>query len=178
MSTRKREKKKDEQIKCLQERVSFLENKNGEIEQQVNRQEQYSRRNCLLIHGIEERRQEVTDEVVIQTITLEMHIDPDVEDIDRTHRIGAISENKGKKRLKGKNLSITESLSKLRMRKLKTARDEYGFRNVWTVDGKILYKVNDTLDKKPAVYSHLCAYNRRLSYARKNLFCQRSFAFV
>ena len=30
-------KKKDEQIKCLS--VSFLENKNGEIEQQINRQE-------------------------------------------------------------------------------------------------------------------------------------------
>ena len=58
-------KKKDKQIKCLQEHVSFLENKNGEIEQQIDRQEQYSRRNCLLIHDIEERRHEVTDELVI-----------------------------------------------------------------------------------------------------------------
>ena len=63
-------KKKDQQIKCLQEHVSFLENKNGEIEQQIDRQEQYSRRNYLLIHGIEERRHEVTDEVVIQTMEL------------------------------------------------------------------------------------------------------------
>ena len=79
------------------------------------------------------RRHEVTDEVVIQTIKLEMDIDMYVKDIDRTHRIGAKSENKRrpiivkfaryserrKKRLKGKNLSITESLTKLRMRKLK-----------------------------------------------------------
>ena len=64
MNTRKRE-KKDEQIKCFQERVSFLENKNGEIEQQIDRQKQYSRRNCLLIHSIEERRHEVTDELVM-----------------------------------------------------------------------------------------------------------------
>ena len=42
MITKKREKKKDEQIKCFQERVSFLENKNGEIEQQIDRQQQYS----------------------------------------------------------------------------------------------------------------------------------------
>ena len=76
------------------ERVSFLENKNGEIEQQIDRQEQYSRRNYLLIHGIEERRHEVTDEVVIQTIKSEMDIDLDVKDIDRTHRIGAKSKNK------------------------------------------------------------------------------------
>ena len=33
-------KKKDEQIKYLQERVSFLGNKNGKIEQQIDRQEQ------------------------------------------------------------------------------------------------------------------------------------------
>ena len=164
-------KKKDEQIKCLQERMSFLENKNGEIEQQIDRQEQYSRRNYLLIHGIEERRHEVTDEVVIRTIKSEMDIDIDVKDIDRTHRIGAKSENKrrpitvkfgrylerrkvfnSKKRLKSKNLSITERLIKLRTRKLKAARDKYGFRNIWTVDGKILYKVDDTPDSKPAVY--------------------------
>ena len=67
---------------------------NGEIEQQIDRQEQYPRRNCLLIHGIEERRHEVTDEVVIQTIKSEMDIDLDVKDIDRTHRIGAKSKNK------------------------------------------------------------------------------------
>ena len=68
--------------------------KNGEIEQQIDRQEQYSRRNCLLIHGIEERRYEVTGEVVIQTIKSEMDIDLNVKNIDWTHLIGAKSENK------------------------------------------------------------------------------------
>ena len=87
-------KKKDEQIKCLQKRVSFLEKKNGEIEQQIDRQEQCSRKNCLLIHGIEERRHGVTDKLVIQTIKSEMDLDIDVKDIDRTHRIGAKTENK------------------------------------------------------------------------------------
>ena len=122
-------KKKDEQIKCLQQIVFFLENKNGEIEQQTDRQEQYFRRNCLLIHAIEEKRHRsyVTDEVVIQTFKSEMDIDIDVKDIDRTHRIGAKTGNKrrpiivkfarylerrkvfnSKKRLKGKNLSITQ----------------------------------------------------------------------
>ena len=135
-------KKKDKQIKCLQEPVSFLENKNGETEQQIDRQEQYSRRNCLLIHGIKERRHEVTDELVIQTIKSEIDIDTNVKDIDQTHRIGPKTENScqpmivkfaryserrklfsSKKRLKGKNFSITESLAKLRMSKLRVARD-------------------------------------------------------
>ena len=165
-------------------RVFFLENKNGEIVQEVDRQEQQSGRNYLQIHDIEERRQEVTDELVIQTIKSEMDIDIDVKDIDRTHRIGAKTENKrrpiivkfaryserrkffsSKKRLKGKNLSITESkdvrelsnilaesLRKLRMFKLRAATDEQSFRNVWTVVGKILYKVDDTPDKPAAYY--------------------------
>ena len=100
-----------------------------------------------------------------------MDIDLDVKAIDQTHQIDAKSENKrrpmivnfaryserckvfnSKKKLKGKNLSITESLTKLRMRKLKAARNEYGFRNVWIVDGKILYKVDDTPNSKPAVF--------------------------
>ena len=139
-------KKKDEQIKSLHKPVSFLENKNGEIEQQIDRQEQYFSSNCLLIYGIEERRHEVTDELVIQTVKSKIGIGIDVRDIDRTHRIGAKTENKrrpitvkfarylerrkvfnSKKILNGKNLSITESLTKLRMSKLKAARDEYGF---------------------------------------------------
>ena len=100
---------------------------------------------------------EVTDEVVIHTVKSEVDINLDVKDIDQTHWIGAKTKNKrqtiivkfarylvtdkvfnSKKRFKGKNLSITENLTKLRMGKLRAARDEYGFQNVWTVYGKIL----------------------------------------
>ena len=73
----------------MQECVSFLENKKGEIERQIERQEQYSRRNGLPIHGIEKRRHEV-----IQRIKSEMDIDINVKDIDGTHWIGAKTENK------------------------------------------------------------------------------------
>ena len=78
-----------------------------------------------------------------------MHVYIDVKDINWTHRIAAKTEkrwpiiakiarcwerskviNNSKKRLKGKTLSITESLSKLWMGKLRAARDEWGFRNV------------------------------------------------
>ena len=34
---------------------------------------------------------------------------------------------------------MTESLTKLRMSKLAKAREELGFRNVWTVDDRICY---------------------------------------
>ena len=52
------------------------------------------------------------------------------------------------------------------MSKLKAARDEYGFWDVWTVDRRILYKVDDTPDSKPG------------SKAEKNSFEQRSFVLV
>ena len=169
MSTRKREKRK-EQIKCLQERVSFLENKNGEIEQQIDWQEQYSITNCLLIHAIEERRHKVTDEVVIETTKSDGYsyrckgywphssdrcknrkqtstlIVKFVRYLERREAFNS------KKRLKGKNLSITKSLTKLLMSKLRAARDEYGFRNVCTLEEKILYQMDDTPNCKPAIY--------------------------
>ena len=64
------------------------------IEQHADRHVQYSRRNCLLTHGIEERRQKVTDELVIQTIKSEANIDAKLKHINRTHRIDVKTENK------------------------------------------------------------------------------------
>ena len=55
-----------------------------------------------------------------------------------------------KKGLKGKNMSITESLTKIRMSALKEARNKFGFSTVWTADGKILYKEEG--DTKTKVY--------------------------
>ena len=44
-----------------------------------------------------------------------------------------------KKILKGKAVSITENLTKKRITEMKVARETYGFKNVWSQDGKILY---------------------------------------
>ena len=59
---------------------------------------------------------------------------------------------KNKKLLKGKGVSITESLTKDRMAKLNEARETYGFRNVWTSDGKIFFKDEKNPSSKPLVY--------------------------
>ena len=47
---------------------------------------------------------------------------------------------KVKKKLKGKNISITESLTRYQMSVLNEARGKYGFKNLWTYDGRIRYK--------------------------------------
>ena len=43
------------------------------------------------------------------------------------------------KRLKNTGISITGSLTKHRMELLKKAKTEFGFNNVWAVDGRICY---------------------------------------
>ena len=86
-----------------------------------------------------------------------MDLDISPGDIDRTHRIGVPTKGKNrpiivrsvryidrrriftnKKRLKGKNMSINESLTKIKMSALKEARNKFGFSSVSTADGKIL----------------------------------------
>ena len=47
--------------------------------------EQYSRRNCLLIHGVKENKKEDTDEVVIEIFEKEMEEKISVNYIDRSH---------------------------------------------------------------------------------------------
>ena len=54
---------------------------------------------------------------------------------------------KSKKNLKAKNISITESLTEYRLSVINEAREKFGFKNVWTYDGRILYKDNN-MDKR------------------------------
>ena len=54
-----------------------------------------------------------------------------------------------KKLLKRTGISVTESLTLKRMEHLKKAREQHGFANVWTLDGKTMFKGNDG---NPKVY--------------------------
>ena len=63
----------------------------------LDRQEQYSRRNCLLTHGLPESKNENTDELVIDTIKEKMGEELEKDEIDRSHRLGA-PKNNGKSR--------------------------------------------------------------------------------
>ena len=60
----------------------------SKLEKQADQQEQYSRRNCLLVHGIKEVREEATDDMIIETISKNLDIDITPHDIERSHRVG------------------------------------------------------------------------------------------
>ena len=152
--------KEEMDIGILRGQVSVLHDDFKKMESQVDQQAQYSRRNCLLFHGIKEEKDEDTDCIIINTVKEHMDIEILPNDLDPSHRNGNpkikkkerpiivkfvrynLRHNifKDKKLLKGKGVSITESLSKDLMVKLNEARETYGFRSVWTSDGKIFFQ--------------------------------------
>ena len=158
MKKRRENKKKIEELNGT---VSKMNERIEELENKIDRQEQYSRRNCILIHGIAENKEENTDQQAIDFINENLDIKIDEIDIDRSHRIGRYDKTKKKARpiivkfarynvtgrvfrekqkLKGTRKTFTESLTTKRIDQLNDAREKYGFNNVWSYDGKILYK--------------------------------------
>ena len=68
------------------------------VEKEIVKHEQYSRRNCLLVHGIVEADDEVTEDIVIETISMKMNIEISPADLHRTHRIGKKKAGQNKPR--------------------------------------------------------------------------------
>lgn len=152
--------------KRLNDRINKLENS-------VDDQEQRNRNYCLLMHGVEENIEENTDTVVVETINNQLGlVDINLENIQRSHRLGPRNDGrstrnnrikprpiifrfrdfsarqqvfKNKKMLKGKVISISENLTKKRYTLYKQAMTKFGFRNVWTNEGRILTKIDNKI---------------------------------
>ena len=88
---------KEKITKDLKEEETYLRGKVDDVTAETDRQEQYSRRNCLLIHGLPESKNENTDILAMEVIETKMNLKITVNDIDRTHRIGK-PKNNGKPR--------------------------------------------------------------------------------
>ena len=68
------------------------------LERIIDRQVQYSRHNCVLLHGILEGQRENTDDLVLETLNEKMHVDLTFSDLDRSHRIGQKKASSNKAR--------------------------------------------------------------------------------
>ena len=79
-------KNKDEKIQLLENRVEILEEEKQSQGKEIDDLEQYSRRNCLLLHGVVETNVERTDDIIIKTCAEVLGIDVKQEDLDRSHR--------------------------------------------------------------------------------------------
>ena len=79
---------KDAIIATLQNNLKSASMKVEDLEKKMERQEQYSRRNCILIHGLKEEMDESTDDRVLKLFREELNEDVLLADLDRTLRIG------------------------------------------------------------------------------------------
>ena len=123
-----------------------------------------------------ETKTEDINEMVLDVINNKPYIEMSQISIDRKYRLGKRKDpgqksraiilkftrykNRhhvftNKKLLKGSGISIKESLTLKTVEHLKKAREQHGFANVWTLDGKIMFKVNDG---NPKVYYSQVAF--------------------
>ena len=139
----------------LKKMVDRLQNKVENQEQKVDDLEQYGRSNCLIIHRCEEvsKRGEYLEheKYVYGLLNLNLKLNPplQVNDIDIAHPLPAKNNNcpviarflrrrqrnyifSQKRLLKGKQMIITEFLTKRRLQLLEAARDVFGWRSVWS----------------------------------------------
>ena len=84
--------KKDKIIEDVKSGVDSLSTKIEKLEKLQDQQEQNSRRDCLLIHGIAEEKKEIIDDVIVNTLIGKLDLDITLWDIERTHRIGKLEE--------------------------------------------------------------------------------------
>lgn len=150
----------------------FVENLKRMVEnnsKQIDNLENYSRRNCLLFHGIVETENENVDEVkdkILDEIEKLKIPNWEAKDhlIDWCHRLGRQKSDehrnrpiivrfvmynskreiwKFKKNLKGTKVMITESLSRIRLMVFKEARLTFGVPNTWTFDCNIFVRMKN-----------------------------------
>lgn len=148
--------------------IGVLVAKAEKTEERLGQLEQYSRRNCLLIHGMEEKAGENLLPTVVTMFKEKLQVEVKEHHIDRLHRIGpkrttAEVTKKGhrpiivkfvsyvqrrevfinKRKLKGSKLVISESLTNERMILLKAAKEKFDKEHVWTNDGKIVVLIRE-----------------------------------
>lgn len=144
------------EIISLKTEINNLKRDNSENEGKIEKLEQYTRRNSLRIFGLKEERNENLQDKVLQFFKNQLQEEVKVEHVDRVHRVGKFKVEstraiiikfvsyqqralvfRKKKMLKGSGVTVKEDLTVYRVGVLKAAEKKYGYRNVWTMDGRI-----------------------------------------
>ena len=163
------------ELKTRDERITRMEKEIEQMREQQDEAEQYSRRNCLVFHGLNENEDENTNKIVKGVCEKSLSINLQNGDIDRTHRLGA---KRGRSRgiiirftnydarnrvyqsrkllrdLPGDPIFIQESLTRSRSEIFKEIKSNHKskFKSIWTQDGRIRVLTNGghrlTLTKK------------------------------
>lgn len=150
------------EIEKRDKKIHDLESELRMCKASLEEQEQYSRRNTLLLHGIPERPQENTDKLLCDFAKEKLEIEISPMDLDRTHRVGSFTSRDGSTRirpviakfsrygprqavyaarakLKGSKIYIHENLTTERQIWMQKIRKKYPtpHNRVWSQDGRI-----------------------------------------
>ena len=166
---------KDNKIKDLEKKVDALENRNDDLEQ-------YTRRNSLRLHGVEEKENEDILQTALDLFATEIDTDIRPAAIDRVHRIGKKTSDRkprpvivkftnyidrkrvfeAKSRLRNNSsqrIFVNEDLTQKRSHLLYQARQlrkNHRIMGCWTIDGRVLIK---TLNGKVVNVSNIFDLN-------------------
>ena len=91
-------KKKDEKINQLEKTIENLVEKQKSLSSEIDDLEQYSRRNCLVLHGVNESNDENINEIIIKTFSEELGVEINEDDLDRSQ--GKLGKQAGKTKKK------------------------------------------------------------------------------
>ena len=149
-------------IEELKNAIVIKDHEIAALERRVDDLEQYSRRQCLRIFGVEEKDGEDTDKIVME-VAEKVGVTVQLTDIDRSHRVGVKRGDRprpliakfvsyrnrnelfrNKRKLKNSGITIREDLTKVRYNLLQEAIKKYGFQHVCTVDGAVIVKSGET----------------------------------
>lgn len=160
-------KKLEANQKECETKINALRSENSYLRHQLDKQEQYSRRNNVRIYGIPVvTKTENTDEIILKLLAEKMNIVVPVDAIDRSHRLRTNNDKNpppiiakfatyrvralvlnNKKLLKGTGITINEDLTSMRASLRRMCAEKWGHQKVWTRDGVILIKAGEAIYK-------------------------------
>jgi FtsZ-binding cell division protein ZapB len=141
---------------CLKEEVSELRNSQQELKIEINRAEQYSRKDNVRIVRLNEKPQENTREAVCLMYRTELEVIVKPEDIGACHRLPSNNKDqprpiivrfrdrftkenvmRARRKLKGKGITISDDITKENLKLMNRARNSGVFESVWFFNGKV-----------------------------------------
>ena len=81
-------KEKDKKINQLEKTIENLVEKQKIVSSEIDNFEKYSRRNCLVLHDVNESNVESTNEIIIKTFSEELDVEIKEDNLDRSHKLG------------------------------------------------------------------------------------------
>ena len=155
-------------VTAMEGKLTALDSNNKALSDEIYALEQYSRRNCLLFHGVPEAETDAdTTDSVISLCQGKLDVNVTRELVDRSHRLGQrhvgpsgdykprpiivkfrsyetrSSVFSAKRRLKGTKFVVTENLTRRRNDLLKKVRLLDAVSCAWTTDGRIVCLLGD-----------------------------------